>query len=321
MDDSLYSDTFSSADDCYVLPTPSADLCADTEPSGAATSAGSSVAPQFDPVHLYMRDIAVNPLLTADEEIRFGRLVQQGDSEARRRMIVCNLRLVVKVAKRYKNRGMPLLDLIADGNVGLIHAVEKFDPERGFRFSTYAIWWIRQAIERGIMNTGRTIRIPIHRQKELYSYLRTANELRRNDEAEEPNLDSIAGAMDRPVESVRQTLELASLVALGDISIGGSAQSALEQIPDQNECDPLERLQDEEGWRELEPCLAQLSDKERVVLERRFGLNGGDEATLHDIAKELGISRERVRQIQIGVLTKLRALMEAAEAQRGRQAH
>jgi RNA polymerase nonessential primary-like sigma factor len=265
---------------------------------------------EIDATRMYLSEIGFSPLLTAKEEVYFARLALQGDGKARNRMVESNLRLVVKIARRYMNRGLTLLDLIEEGNLGLIHAVEKFDPERGFRFSTYATWWIRQTIERAIMNQTRTIRLPIHIIKEINLYLRTARQLAQSLD-HEPSAEEIALQMDKPISEVKRMLGLNERVASVDTPIGKDEdRSLLDAIPDENNPDPSQALQDENLNDKLEFWLSQLSEKQRVVVERRFGLNGQERATLEQVGNEIGVTRERVRQIQIDALRRLRKILE-----------
>lgn len=265
---------------------------------------------ELDATRMYLGEIGFSPLLTAEEEVYFARLALQKDEAARHRMIESNLRLVVKIARRYMNRGLSLLDLIEEGNLGLIHAVEKFDPERGFRFSTYATWWIRQTIERAIMNQTRTIRLPIHIIKEINLYLRAARNLAQTLD-HEPSAEEIAMEMDKPISEVKRMLGLNERVASVDTPIGKDEdRSLLDAIPDENNPEPSQMLQDEDLNEKLELWLSQLNDKQRVVVERRFGLNGRERATLEQVGNEIGVTRERVRQIQIDALRRLRKILE-----------
>lgn len=266
---------------------------------------------ELDATRMYLGEIGFSPLLTAEEEVYFARRALQGCEASRNRMVESNLRLVVKISRRYMNRGLSLLDLIEEGNLGLIHAVEKFDPERGFRFSTYATWWIRQTIERAIMNQTRTIRLPIHIIKEINLYLRTARQLAQNLD-HEPTAEEIAQAMCKPVDEVKRMLGLNERVASVDTPIGKDEdRSLLDAIPDDNNPDPSELLQDEDLNDKLEYWLSQLNDKQRVVVERRFGLHGQERATLEEVGNEIGVTRERVRQIQIDALRRLRKILES----------
>ncbi len=265
---------------------------------------------ELDATRMYLSEIGFSPLLTAQEEVYYARRAIQGEASARNRMVESNLRLVVKIARRYMNRGLSLLDLIEEGNLGLIHAVEKFDPERGFRFSTYATWWIRQTIERALMNQTRTIRLPIHIIKEINGYLRTARQLAQTLD-HEPTADEIARTMGKSVADVKRMLQLNERVTSVDTPIGKDEdRSLLDAIPDDNNLDPSQILQDADLTEKLELWLGQLNDKQRIVVERRFGLGGHDKATLEQVGNEIGVTRERVRQIQIDALRRLRKILE-----------
>ncbi|WP_420826176.1 RNA polymerase sigma factor RpoS [Rosenbergiella gaditana] len=264
----------------------------------------------LDATQLYLGEIGFSPLLTAEEEIYFARRALRGDVASRRRMIESNLRLVVKISRRYNNRGLPLLDLIEEGNLGLIRAVEKFDPEKGFRFSTYATWWIRQTIERAIMNQTRTIRLPIHIVKELNVYLRTARELTQVLD-HEPTAEDIAQKLDKPVEDVSRMLRLNERIASVDTPIGGDSEtSLLDMISDDDDNSPEYTNQDNDMKQSIVKWLYELNAKQREVLARRFGLLGYEPATLEDVGQEIGLTRERVRQIQVEGLRRLREILE-----------
>lgn len=278
--------------------------------SAPAATAREVTPDELDATRMYLGEIGFSPLLTAQEEVYFARLVIQGDASARNRMVESNLRLVVKIARRYMNRGLSLLDLIEEGNLGLIHAVEKFDPERGFRFSTYATWWIRQTIERALMNQTRTIRLPIHIIKEINGYLRTARQLAQTLD-HEPTAEDIAQAMGKSVNDVKRMLQINERVASVDTPIGKDEdRSLLDAIPDDNNTDPSQLLQDADLNEKLEQWLDQLNDKQRIVVKRRFGLGGMEKATLEQVGNEIGVTRERVRQIQIDALRRLRNILE-----------
>jgi len=262
-----------------------------------------------DVTQIYLNEIGQNALLSPPEELRLTRLVVQGDFEARQRMIECNLRLVVNIAKHYINRGMALLDLIEEGNLGLIHALEKFDPERGFRFSTYATWWIRQNIERAIMNQSRTIRLPVHIIKELNVYLRAQRHLESHGQPD-PAPEDVAHLLGKDVEEVRYILSLNERMASLDAPLDIDPSLTIgEAIPDEQGVLPETTLQRVEVEKYVHEWLNQLTDKQRGVIERRFGLNGHDISTLEQVADAHGITRERVRQIQMEALQSLRKIL------------
>lgn len=265
---------------------------------------------EIDPTQLYLIEIGSSPLLTAEEEVYYSRLARKGDEKARNHMVRCNLRLVVKIARRYLNRGLALLDLVEEGNLGLIRAVEKFDPERGFRFSTYATWWIRQNIERAIMNQTRTIRLPIHIIKELNVYLRKAREITQALD-HEPTFEDIAKALDKSPTDVNRLLRLNERTLSVDTPMGEDTEKPLlEALADQQNEGPAEILEDNNIRAQLDECLQMLNEKQRSILARRFGLLGHEAATLEEVGSEVGLTRERVRQIQVEALKALRAIME-----------
>ena len=267
---------------------------------------------QADATRLYLREIGFSPLLSAEEEVYFARRSQKGDAAARKRMIESNLRLVVKIARRYMNRGLSLLDLIEEGNLGLIRAVEKFDPERGFRFSTYATWWIRQTIERGIMNQTRTIRLPVHVLKEINIYQRAARHLSQKLD-HEPSPEEVAALLDKPVEDVKEMLGLNERIASVDAPLDDDPdRSLLDAIADERTPDPENMLQHDDLQQLIELWLSELSDKQREVVERRFGLSGREISTLEEVGADIGVTRERVRQIQVEALKRLRVILEKA---------
>ena len=274
-----------------------------------STKAQEDTPTNLDATQLYLSEIGFSPLLSAEEEVYFSRLALKGDEAARKRMIESNLRLVVKIARRYNNRGLPLLDLIEEGNLGLIRAVEKFDPERGFRFSTYATWWIRQTIERAIMNQTRTIRLPIHVVKELNIYLRASRELVQKLD-HEPTAEDIAQALDKPVADVSKMLRLNERITSVDTPFGGDSDKALlDVIPDEKGQGPEHSLQNSDMNNNIVHWLNELNSKQREVLARRFGLMGYEAATLEDVGTEIGLTRERVRQIQVEALKRLRDIL------------
>ncbi len=265
-----------------------------------------------DVTQLYLNEIGHNALLTAPEEFALAQLVKQGDFEARQKMIERNLRLVVNIAKHYLNRGLALLDLIEEGNLGLIHALEKFDPDRGFRFSTYATWWIRQNIERAIMNQSRTIRLPVHVIKELNICLRAFRHLEIHNNCE-PSYEDIAHLVDKPVEEVRKIMRLNERVASLDAPLDIDPMLSIgEGIQDEQCLRPEELFQLGEVEHFVQDWMAQLTDKQRWVIERRYGLNEQEILTLEELADHLGLTRERVRQIQMEALKCLRRILRRA---------
>jgi len=266
-------------------------------------------AQAHDPTRIYLSEIGISPLLTADEEKYFARRALKGDESARQRMIESNLRLVVKIARRYLNRGLPLLDLIEEGNLGLIHAVKKFDPERGFRFSTYATWWIRQTIERAIMNQSGTVRLPIHIIKDINSCLRAARRLRQGQDVE-PTAAQIADELDRDVADVERLLSLHNRVT---IRASGSEEDSgpVARLKAKRNADPSRCAQKECVQELVDRWVCDLNEKQRAVVDRRFGLHGHRRRTLEQIGDEIGVTRERVRQIQLDALKNLRAMMES----------
>ncbi len=263
-----------------------------------------------DPTQIYLREIGGSPLLTAEEEIHYAHLVQTGDLTARNHMIQCNLRLVVKIARRYLNRGLSLLDLIEEGNLGLIRAVEKFDPHRGFRFSTYATWWIRQNIERALMNQTRTIRLPIHVIKELNVYLRKAREMAQTID-HEPTTEEIADAMETDKHIVNKLLRLNEKTVSFDTPIGDeSDKPLLDALASDADQIPAMIHESNNLNNKLNELLDNLNEKQRAILSHRFGLRGHEESTLEEVGREVGLTRERVRQIQVEALKQLRSMME-----------
>ncbi|MHB8347085.1 MAG: RNA polymerase sigma factor RpoS [Acidiferrobacterales bacterium] len=284
---------------------------ASTETAETAESGDVAVATvQADATRLYLKEIGFSALLTAEEEVYYARRARKGNEAARHRMIESNLRLVVKIARRYMNRGLALLDLIEEGNLGLIRAVEKFDPERGFRFSTYATWWIRQTIERAIMNQTRTIRLPVHVLKEINIYLRAARYLSQKMD-HEPTPEEVATLLDKPIEDVKEMLGLNERIASMDAPLDADPErSLLDAIADERTPDPAKILQDEDLHAQIRAWLNELNEKQREVVERRFGLNNREISTLEEVGADIGVTRERVRQIQVEALRRLRVMLE-----------
>lgn len=263
----------------------------------------------LDATRIYLSEIGNSPLLTADEEKSFARCAQNGDESARQQMIKSNLRLVVKIARRYLYRGMPLLDLIEEGNLGLIRAVEKFDPERGFRFSTYATWWIRQTIERAIMNQSGAVRLPIHVIKDINSCLRASRSIRLATD-KSPSAADIAKHMNRDVAEVERLLALHNRVSIQIDSVDGEDRT-VERLRAKRDAEPPRCAQRDVVNKIVDHWVCELEEKQRAVVDRRFGLHGHRRATLEEIGQEIGVTRERVRQIQLDALENLRNMMES----------
>ena len=263
----------------------------------------------FDPTQMYLSEIGFAPLLSAKEEVELTRKAHKGDIQARNHMVESNLRLVVKIARQYLNRGLIFLDLIEEGNLGLMHSIEKFDPDRGFRFSTYATWWIRQTIERAIMNQSRTIRLPIHVVKELNTYLRAARRLTQKLD-HEPTNQEIADMVDKPIEEIQRMLDLNKDATSIDAKVGHEGNKTIVDIvPDDNNIDPVDQLLTEDMEQFLEDLVGELNEKQRAIIIRRFGLQGEEHQTLEEVGKAVGLTRERVRQIQFEAIRVLRGLM------------
>ncbi len=265
----------------------------------------------LDPMAMYMREISRYELLTAEQEVELSRRIARGDEAARQHMINANLRLVVKIARRYMNRGLSLGDLIEEGNIGLMRAVEKFDDAHGCRFSTYATWWIRQSVERAIMNQARTIRLPVHVGKEFNAMLRKVNAL-RNELGREPDEREIAEALGVPVGRVRQLLESSLVTESADETLHDDGDFTIYDVnEDENAVAPGENLEERCRSELVRKWLERLTPKEREVVRLRFGLCGHEDPwTLEAIGKHMGVTRERIRQIQVAALQKLRAMAE-----------
>ncbi|HAR0068152.1 TPA: RNA polymerase sigma factor RpoD, partial [Enterococcus faecium] len=259
-----------------------------------------------DPVRMYLKEIGRVSLLTAEEEVALALKIEEGDQEAKQRLAEANLRLVVSIAKRYVGRGMQFLDLIQEGNMGLMKAVEKFDYRKGFKFSTYATWWIRQAITRAIADQARTIRIPVHMVETINKLIRIQRQLLQ-DLGREPTPEEIGAEMDLPTEKVREILKIAQEPVSLETPIGEEDDSHLgDFIEDQEATSPAEHAAYELLKEQLEDVLDTLTDREENVLRLRFGLDDGRTRTLEEVGKVFGVTRERIRQIEAKALRKLR---------------
>jgi RNA polymerase nonessential primary-like sigma factor len=275
------------------------------QPIGSPAKARSQTT---DVTRIYLSEIGRARLLTADEEKKLARAAQSGCLESRQRMIESNLRLVVKVARAYIKRGLPLLDLVEEGNLGLIRAVEKFDPERGCRFSTYATWWIRQSVERAIMNQCRTVRLPIHVIRELTVYLRTSRELEQ-ELSRRPSAEEVAQKLHIEPAAVLRLFGMNEPASSADEPVRqGSNRPLLESIADENALDPESRYAGVAAERLLDHWLDQLTRQQRDVMEHRYGLHGHGRRTLEEVGRLLGVTRERVRQVQLAALARLREI-------------
>jgi len=266
-----------------------------------------------DTTQHYLNQIGLRPLLTVAEEVHFATMAKQGDFNSRQKMIEHNLRLVVSIAKHYINRGVVLLDLIEEGNLGLMRAIDKFEPERGFRFSTYATWWIRQSIERAIMNQARTVRLPVHMVRELNQILRAKYHLEaQHHDGKDATAEDIAHLVDRPVEDIQDILALSEHAASLDAPLDNDPQASLmDMLPGNSDDSPDSRAEHHEMTALVRDWLKRMPEKQRLVIVRRFGLDNDDPATLEELAAEMGVTRERVRQIQQEALVKLKRALTA----------
>ena len=259
-----------------------------------------------DVTRIYLGEIGRAKLLTAEEEISLSRAAHNGCLASRQRMIESNLRLVVNIARAYIKRGLPLLDLVEEGNLGLIRAVEKFDPDRGCRFSTYATWWIRQSVERAIMNQCRTVRLPIHVIRELTIYLRASRKLEQG-LSRRPTVEEVANELDIPAANVERLFGLNEPISSADEPVhNGSNRFLIDSIADESRHGPETEYADVAAERLLGKWLDQLPAQQRDVMEHRYGLHGHGRKTLEEVGRLLGVTRERVRQVQLAALSRLR---------------
>ncbi len=259
-----------------------------------------------DPVRMYLKEIGNVPLLTSEEEVELAKRVEAGDEEAKKKLTEANLRLVVSIAKKYVGRGMPFLDLIQEGNMGLMKAVDKFDYRKGYKFSTYATWWIRQAITRGIADTGRTIRVPVHMVETINKTLRMTRTLLQ-ELGREPTPEEVADALGVPVSRVREVLKISRDPVSLDTPIGEEDDSHLgDFIEDDSALSPADSAAFSMLKEELSVALESLTERERQVIRLRFGLEDGRQRTLEEVGKEFNVTRERIRQIEAKALRKLR---------------
>jgi RNA polymerase nonessential primary-like sigma factor len=266
---------------------------------------------QTDLTQIYFKEIGHHALLSRQEEAELTRRVREDDFNARQRMIECNLRLVVSIAKHYANHGVALLDLIEEGNMGMMHALDKFDPARGFRFSTYATWWIRQNVERCIMNQSRTVRLPVHVVKDLNVVLQAMRRLEA-DTGKEPEPEDVAHLLGRPVEHVERMLSLnMSMMSLDAPLDMDPLLSVGDVMADEESPGPDQMLEQSEIKDRMKEWLGRLNDKQRYIIEHRYGLNACEIQTLEQLAGSLGLTRERVRQIQLEALETLRGILKS----------
>jgi len=281
------------------------------EPNQQKRRGSNPVSKDLDAVKYYLKDIRTFPLLTFAEEQTLGKRIVEGDDDARKAMIESNLRLVVAIGKKYINRGLPFSDIIEEGNLGLIRAVEKFQYQRGLKFSTYAVWWIRQAIERAIVNQARVIRLPVHVAGMVHAYSSTMRHLTQ-DLGREPTVEEVAEKMDVAVEKVRSLSQVLRETYSLDMLIGDHEEDTLQSVlEDENALSPMSASDDIRRRKHIDDWLDELREIERKVIELRFGLDGEKPHTLDNIGKALKITRERVRQIQEQALRKLKEITAA----------
>ena len=273
----------------------------------------SSASTSFDPAHIYLREIGFEATLTHGQEIELCEKIQQGDRKAYQKMIVSNLRLVVKIARRYTQRGLAFLDLVEEGNLGLMIALDKYDHERGFRFSTYATWWVKQSIERAIMNQSRTIRLPVHVIKELNIYLRAGQKIASSQESINISAEELANQLDKPVEEIRKVLDLRNDTASLDSNVYSDSNLVLGDTVEDVLTNPFKEVAKLDMNNKLFSFLEQLGELEYSVIVRRYGLEDFEEMTLEKTADDLGLTREKVRQIQIKAVKTIRRMLNMSD--------
>jgi RNA polymerase nonessential primary-like sigma factor len=292
------------------------------EPPLGVSQAASAIHDETtgDAMQRYMAEVASRPLLSAEEEYAYAVSARDGDFEARQKMIEHNLRLVISIARNFQNRGVTFLDLIEEGNLGMIHALDRFEPERGFRFSTYATWWIRHAIDRALAAQGRAVRLPTHVMRELSQLQRARQHLEAGWRAlglsRCASVDDIAHLLGKTADEVADLMVLAEAPASLDSPVGDHEAALVEQVPDQGAAAPERHVEQRELQNLVDQWLDDLSPKQRLVIERRYGLNGQEPATLEDLARALGLTRERVRQIQQEALSRLQQALSSRGVRR-----
>jgi len=296
-------------------PEPEALQLMEGEENEADEEAGA-LAEEYlnDATRLYMRDIQKTKLLTAEQEKELAERINRGDKSARDLMITSNLRLVVKISKRYLNRGLPFLDLVEEGNLGLIKAVERFEVARGFRFSTYATWWIRQSVERALMNHAKTIRLPVHVNEDIGRLYRLTSRFRR-ELNREPTVTEVAEALEMDLNRVNKLKVLMMHTFSLDQPMGEFSNYLLRDIIEDTTCaGPADRIENLNAYEQISRLIKNFSDIEKRILALRFGLEDSDPQTLEAIGRSFGVTRERIRQIESGSLLRLRTLIESQEA-------
>jgi len=267
----------------------------------------------MEPIRQYLKEIKDIPLLTPEEEIRLAKLVRKGDEKARKKMIQSNLRLVINIAKRYTHLGLPILDLIEEGNMGLMKAVEKFDPKKGYRFSTYGAWWVKQYITRAIANQGKTIRVPVYMVETISRMKKTQEQLTQK-LGRKPRTNELAKAMKMPIRKIKEISRQISRTTSLDAPIGdGEGGQFMDLIEDEASASPVDEFSKIMRHERVKDLLEKMSKREQEILSLRFGLQDGVSHTLSDTAKRFGITRERVRQIESAAMRKLRSYLAAQD--------